>query len=232
MTDAILAPVPYRAGSAAAAARDWVAGLPEWSIFKAGDVPGPRQVVAKTLSQMAARDLRVERVAQGVYIRVEGPRGKAAVSYNIARVAMLIAGPGSGYGAVTAVNAVGWNWQPTVRYQVCAVGRAPRTRVRSCEFLSRSNEARRKLTWAEVSLLEALRFSGFAGWDWDSCVEIVADGSAAARLGWGALMRRDALREVGQLEPRASDIFRRRLHSLTEAMPAAVSSPDDALSAV
>ena len=212
--------------------RDWVAALPSWSIFGTGDVPGPRQVVAKTLSQMAARDVRLERVTQGVYIRLKGLADKADLAYNIARVAMTVAGPGSGYGALTAVNALGWNWQTPVRYQICAVGRAPRTRIEGCEFLARANRARRDLTWAEVTVLEALRFFQFAGWGWDTCVEIVADGSAAQRMGWGAVMRRDALREVGEFEPRANDRFRMRLRGLTDAMPATISSPDDAISAI
>ena len=232
MTDTALAPIAYRDGSAAAAVRDWVAALPSWSIFGTGDVPGPRQVVAKTLSQMAARDDGLERVAQNVYVRLEGPADKADLTYNIARVAMAVAGPGSGYGALTAVNALGWNWQTPARYQVCAVGRAPRTRIEGCEFLARANEARRDLTWAEVTVLEALRFFQFAGWDWDTCAESIADGSAAQRMGRGAVMHRDALREVGELEPRTNDRFRMRLRSLTDAMPATVSSPDDAISAI
>ena len=63
MAGATLEPITCRNGSAAAVVRDWVVALPDWSIFRTGDVPGPRQVVAKTLSQMAARDLRLERVA-------------------------------------------------------------------------------------------------------------------------------------------------------------------------
>ena len=232
VTGTALAPIAYRHGSAAAAVHDWVTALPSWSVFKPGDVPGPRQVVAKTLSQMAARDARLERVAQGVYLRPGGPSGQADLNYNIGRVAMAVAGAGSGYGELTAVNALGWNWQTPVRYQVCAVGRAPRTRIAGCEFLARSNEARRDLTWAEVTVLEALLFFRFAGWDWDTCVEIVADGSAARRMGSGAVMRRDALREVGGLEPRANDRYRTRLRGLTAAMPATTTSPDHALSAI
>ena len=224
MTDAPLAPVAYRGGSAAAAARDWVATLPDWSVFRTGDVPGPRQVVAKTLSQMAARDLRIERVAQGIYIKVNNPWRKGILVYDRGRVAMAIAGPGSGYGGLTAVNMVGWNWQPTVRLRIATVGRAPRVNVRACEFSSRANEARRELTWAEVTVLEALRCSTFAGWDWDECVGMIADGSAMMRLGTDAQVRSSALREVGEREPRTSDRFRRRLHSLTDSMPATVTS--------
>ena len=81
-------------------------------------------------------------------------------------------------------------------------------------------------------MLEALRFFAYTGWRWDTCVEIVADGSAARRMGRAAMMRRDALREVGALEPRTNDRYRRRLRSLTDAMPAVISSADGAISAV
>ena len=216
--------IAYRDGSAAAAVRDWVVALPDWSLFEATDVPGPRSVAAKTLSQMAARDLRLERVAQGIYIKVNNPWRKGILVYDRGRVAMAIAGPGSGYGGLTAVNKVGWNWQPTVRLRIAAVGRAPRANVRACEFSSRANEARRELTWAEVTVLEALRYSTFAEWAWDECVAIIADGSAMRRLGPDAQVRRDALREVGEREPRATDRFRRQLRSLTDSMPAAVAS--------
>lgn len=181
---------------------------------------------------MAARDVRLERVAQGVYIKVNNPWRKGILVYDRGQAAMAIAGPGSGYGGLTVVNKLGWNWQPTARLRICVVGRAPRTNVRGCVFSSRANEARRRLTWAEVTVLEALRFFRFAGWDWDTCVEIVADGSAAQRMGRGAVMRRDALREVGELEPRCNDRFRMRLRGLTDAMPATISSPDDAISAI
>ncbi len=224
MTDTALAPIAYRDGSAAAAVRDWVAALPDWSIFRTGDVPGPQQVVAKTLSQMVARDIRLERVAQGVYIKVNNPWRKGILVYDRGRAAMAIAGPGSGYGGLTAVNKLGWNWQPTVRLRICVVGRAPRTNVRGCMFSSRANEARRELTWAEVTVLEALRYSAFAGWDWDECVNLITDGSAMRRLGPDAYVRGDALRDVGGREPRVTARFRYRLRSLTEAMPATVTS--------
>ena len=71
-------------------------------------------------------------------------------------------------------------------------------------------------------MLEALRYSAFAGWDWDECVNLIADGSAMRCLGPDACLRRDALREVGGCEPRVADRFRYRLRSLTDAMPATV----------
>ena len=217
------APIAYREGSAAAAVRDWVADVPAWSIFKLSDAPGPRDVVAKTLSQMAARDPLVERVARGIYMRVDNPGRKGMLVYDRGRAAMAVAGPGSGYGALTAVNKLGWNWHPTVRLQICVVGRAPRSSVRLCEFLARSNEARRELTWAEVTVLEAVRFADYASWDWETCVAMVAEGAAATRLGAGAYIRGEALAAVGESERRAGARFRQRLRELTASLRQTVS---------
>ena len=227
MAAAIPPPVAYRPDTQAARVRDWVAAMPAWSIFKLSDVPGPRQVVAKTLSQMASRDPRVERVAKGIYIRVENPFRKGALAYSRPKAAMSVAGAGSGYGALSAVNALGWNWQTPINYHICVVGRAPRAQVQFCKFLSRSNEARRELTWAEVTVLEAVRYSAYTGWDWDTCIEMVADGTSVTRLGPRALIRRDAVIAVGQRERGVSKRFRRQLASLTYALPATVSYPDD-----
>ena len=67
-------PVAYRRGSQAARVCEWVLARPEWSMFQLSDVPASPQVAAKTLSQMARRDPRVERITKGWYLRV-GDRG-------------------------------------------------------------------------------------------------------------------------------------------------------------
>lgn len=90
------------------------------------------------------------------------------------------------------------------------------------ELRSRSNQARRELTWAEVSLLEALRYFAYAGYGWDECVDWVARGSTTDRLGPGALIRAAELRRVGEMERGANDEFRGRLRSLTESIPTIV----------
>ena len=213
-------PVAYRRGSQAARVCAWVLARPEWSMFQLSDVPASAQVAAKTLSQMARRDPRVERITKGWYARVANPGATSQlIIRNLGGEAIRFAGPGAGYGALTAVNRVGWNWQPTIKAQVCVVGRAPRATLEFCEFLSRANEARRELTWAEVTLLEALRYFRFAGYDWDECVECVAEGTTTNRLGAGALIRAAELRRVGELERGMNDKFRSRLRSLTSALP-------------
>ena len=100
---------------------------------------------AKAPTQMARRDPRVERITKGWHLRVGEPDPTEPVMRDSGAEAIRFAGPGAGYGALTAVNRVGWNWQPTIKAQVCVVGRAPRATLEFCEFLSRANEARREL---------------------------------------------------------------------------------------
>ena len=150
-------PIAYRPGGEAARARDWVVALPHWSLFRLSDIPASRAVAAKTLSQLARSDPSIERVAKGFYLRGDPERAKPGRPqiYSRSKAAIVYGGPGSGYATVTAVNMVGWSWQVSARAQICVVGRVPRALLPLCEFHSRSNTARRDLTWAEVSLLEA-----------------------------------------------------------------------------
>lgn len=223
---AVVGPVAYRRGSQAAAVCEWVLARRPWTMFEIKDVPGDVRVAAKTLSEMARRDPRVERVTKGWYIRV-APVGSTPylVVRDEGKEAIRFGGPGAGYAALTAVNQVGWNWQPPIKRQVCVVGRAPRANMRFVEFRSRANQARRELTWAEVSVLEALRYFAYAGYEFDECVDWVARGYTTHRLGPGALIRAAELRRVGETERGVgvNDRFRRRLRSLTDSIPARVS---------
>ena len=198
-------PIAYRPGGEAARARDWVMALPHWSLFRLSDIPASRAVAAKTLSQLARSDPSIERVAKGFYLRGDPERAKSwtypQLYSRVRRRRSIYGGPGSGYATVTAVNMVGWSWQASARAQVCVVGRAPRAQLPLCEFHSRSNTARRDLTWAEVSLLEALRyFDRAAGYPWRQAVETVSEGVTAIKLGAGSLIRADEVLRVGSAE--------------------------------
>lgn len=216
-------PVAYRQGSQAAGVCEWVLARRAWTMFELKDVPASPQVAAKTLSEMARRDPRVERVTKGWYIRVAPPGTTPDLHLrDEGKEAIVFAGPGSGYAAFTSVGMVGWIWRTPIKMQICVVGRAPRATLKFCEFVSRSNQARRSLTWAEVSLLEALRYFRYAGYEWDECVEWVAEGFTTQRLGSGALIRASELRRVGEMERDVDDEFRSRLRSLTDSIPPTV----------
>ena len=225
-------PIAYRPGGEAARARDWVMALPHWSLFRLSDIPASRAVAAKTLSQLARSDPSIERVAKGFYLRGDPERAKPGRPqlYSRSKAAIVYGGPGSGYATVTAVNMVGWSWQVSARAQVCVVGRAPRALLPLCEFHSRSNTARRDLTWAEVSLLEALRyFDRAAGYPWRQAVETVSEGVTAIKLGAGSLIRADEVLRVGSAERGADGRFRELLADLVAALPSTTAFDGDRL---
>ena len=224
--------IAYRPGGEAARVRDWVVALPHWSLFRLSDIPASRAVAAKTLSQLARSDPSIERVAKGFYVRGDPERAIAGYSqlYNKPQAAIVYGGPGSGYATVTAVNMVGWSWQVSARAQICVVGRAPRAQLPFCEFHSRSNTARRDLTWAEVSLLEALRcFDSAAGYRWRQAVQTVSEGVTAIKLGAGSLIRADELLRVGSAEHGADSRFRELLGELVDALPVSIAFDGDRL---
>ena len=225
-------PIAYRPGGEAARVRDWVVALPHWSLFRLSDIPASSAVAAKTLSQLARSDPSIERVAKGFYLRGDPEKVVPGYPqlYHRATAAMIYGGPGSGYATVTAVNMVGWSWQGSARIQICVVGRAPRAQLPFCEFHARSNTARRNLTWAEVSLLEALRcFDSAAGYPWHEAVEFVCEGITNHKLGAGSLIRADELLRVGSAERGADSRFRELLGELVDALPASIAFDGDRL---
>ena len=225
-------PVAYRRGGEAARVRDLVMALPHWSVFRLSDIPAGRAVAAKTLSQLARSEPSIERVAKGFYVRGDPERAIAGYSqlYNKPQAAIVYGGPGSGYATVTAVNMVGWSWQASARVQICVVGRAPRAQLPLCEFHSRSNTARRDLTWAEVSLLEALRyFDRAAGYRWRQAVQTVSEGVTAIKLGAGSLIRADELLRVGSAESGVNGRFRELLGDLVAVLPSTIAFDGDRL---
>ena len=225
-------PVAYRRGGEAARVRDWVMALPHWSLFRLSDIPAGRAVAAKTLSQLARSEPSIERVAKGFYLRGDPETVVPGYPqlYCRAAAAMIYGGPGSGYATVTAVNMVGWSWQGSARVQICVVGRAPRAQLPFCEFHARSNTARRDLTWAEVSLLEALRyFDRAAGYPWRQAVETVSEGVTAIKLGAGSLIRADEVLRVGSAERGTDGRFRELLADLVAALPSTTAFDGDRL---
>ena len=169
-------------------------------------------------------------VAKGFYVRGDPERAIAGYSqlYNKPQAAIVYGGPGSGYATVTAVNMVGWSWQVSARAQICVVGRSPRAQLPFCEFHARSNTARRDLTWAEVSLLEALRyFDRAAGYRWRQAVQTSSEGVTAIKLGAGSLIRADELLRVGSAESGVDSRFRELLGDLVAVLPSTIAFDGD-----
>ena len=205
-----------RGGSQSARAREWVKALPEYTFFRLGDIPDVTPgVAAKALSEMVKAEEGIERVAQGCYIRT------APDSYRIdyAPFAMRYAGPGSGYGSLSALSKLRWAWQSPVKTQIAVVGRTPRAQFPYCAFLARTNPNRRWLTWAEVTVLEGLRTGRFGDFPWKDALDFFLGGTSLSSLGEGAVIRREALMRAGNKEMSQQATYYERLRELVEKMP-------------
>ena len=202
------------AASLAESIRLWVAALPPYSFFRLEDVPAAsRSETATALSRLASRGELVERVAQGFYVRLGD-----LPFWNYPAAAVAYGGPGAGYANGTALRKFGWAWQAPGKAQIAVLGRAPRVSIRGCRFVARTNQARRSLNWAEVSLLEAIRAGRFLEFQWDEVVDRFRRRTALRAFGFPISVRPDALAYAGAREPRQRPEFYDRVQEVAEVM--------------
>jgi len=238
--DGCLPSCNYRAGTESARARDWVVGRAERSWFRIDDVPASPGVAAKVLCEMAAGGEVVERIVKGVYWRrgSDGRSARAAARKDF--LAMAFVGAGSGFAGLTAVCRVGWAWQAAAQDMIGVVGSCPAPAHPGVRFVSRRNESRKQLSWAEVTVMEAVRSARLAqprskqperssGPDavsegWADALNSAQSGRLAESLGWGAVLRPEAILDAAAQEVRQPRAFQRRIVELVERLPAAPSS--------
>ena len=78
------------------------------------------------------------------------------------------------------------------------------------------------MNWAEVTLLEAIRFFGFLECvPWEEAAAMLEHGICQKRLGDGVLFRGDRLASVGEAERSQPRVFHRRLADAVDALAAA-----------
>ena len=222
-----------RPGSTAAAVYDWVFGLPEGSAFRLSDVPAPPRAAARVLHDIVRDHREIERIFNGFYWRGSPPDSDNPVGLHHGRLAIAYAGPGAGDAGITAVHRLGWTTQIPVGYDICVAGRAPRASSEFVRFSSRSNRMRLDLTWAEVSLLEALlhfhlaeamTFDEESGMSyretaWADAVEEFCSEWSTFRLGPGASINTGAVLEAAAGEAVKPDGFLDRLSYLADQVP-------------
>ena len=232
---ALLRPRPPRRprnGSRSAAVRAWVLSLDPCTVFWIHDMPVELRASApRVLHDMVQEDIPVERICNGFYRRgTQAP--DAPVRDRRAKTGHLgiaYAGAGSGYAHIAAVNEVGWTTQVPARAVVAVVGRPPEARIHCVDFVSSANTRRRDLTWAEVTLIEAVRHSNLAETTpdyqlsrqrpemphaeaaWQAAMETVRNGGALHRLGRGAVLRGRELAAAAAAEPRPPEWFASRM---------------------
>ncbi len=228
-----------RTATPTAQARSWVMDLPEGSLFWSRDVPAPRHIVSQTLSELAKAGDRppIEHLANGFYWRA----GYFESGYPWPRdptwTALVYAGEGSGYWECSAINKVAWTTQLPAKAHIAT--------MRDCKplddcvlyHLRTSNDRRRYLTFAEVTVIEAVRYFDLSEVCWDEAVALIADGTAISRLRYPpAEIRAEAIRWAAAEEPpvrwlrdRDKVPFIDKIHDLCDRIPAEqVRRPDGA----
>ena len=229
-----------RAGSRSAAVRGWVLALPGDTAFRLEDMPvGLRGDAPRVLYDMTREYVEIRRVFNGFYWRGRNPR-EGGTFPDYGHIAIAYGGPGSGFAGASAVNRLGWSTQVPAKARVAIVGRAPETRHSSIVFVSRANAVRRELTWAEVTLLEAVRSAELAepavtDWEedfdyrhlaWSHAIDAVVDGRSLDRLGQGAILRPSAIRRAAAGERRPGPRFLERINQITAQLPDLLHHPD------
>ncbi|WP_419925871.1 hypothetical protein [Candidatus Poriferisocius sp.] len=227
----------YRPGTESARVREWVIARAERSWFRIGDVPASPGVAAKVLCEMAARGDDVERVVKGIYWRRGADERSALAAARKDFLAMAFVGAGSGFAGLTAVCRAGWAWQAAAQDMIAVVGHCPAPAYPGVRFFSRRNQSREELTWAEITVVEAVRSSRLAQpkskrWEresdasaasaaWVDALNSAESGQLAESLGWGAVLRPEAILETARQEVRQPRAFHQRIAELSERLPAA-----------
>lgn len=203
-----------RMTTATSEARAWLGDLSGGEFFFASEVPGRSSVVRPLLSRLASDETSpIHREMQGFYSKLWHEDDEPRVPY-ADRVygALKLAGPGGGGASGFALNWLGWTLQHPCRYDFAVVGRPPTSPWKFARFQRRSNESRLELSWAEVTLIEAIRAFGILECiSWDAAMDMLRAGVSQQRLGTSALFRQDALLAAGADEQSQPREFHERL---------------------
>lgn len=204
-----------------AAAREWIEALPGGEFFFAREVPGRPAAVRPLLSRLAA-DARypLERQRHGFYVKTWDPDDEDCVPIvNKPYGALRLAGVGGGGASAFALHRTGWTWQIPCRYDFAVLGRPPQSPWRHFRFCRRSNAERAALTWAEVTLMEAIRAYGQIDCiPWDEALQSLASGRCQERMRLGRLIRGDEMLRVSESEQCQPADFHRRMAEASEAL--------------
>ncbi len=205
--------------SAAIAA--WIEALSPGAFFKLAELPAPNAGVASTVMHRLLDDDApiAERLAPGFFWRLYDD-GRKPIYRCRMMTAFAHAGPGSGLAGYSAVNEIAWTTQIPIPTQVCVLGRRL-TPIDVCiTYRTRYNTNRARLTWAEVTMIEAvMHFDRMTELTWDEAMLKVDAEIHIGRLGDGAIIRRGPLREVAHTELRQPDEFHERIDDLCGHLP-------------
>ena len=197
--------------------------LPGQSFFFTDEIPGWAPSLRSTLARIAAdTDHPVVRVAHGFYCKRWHQDWLAEWKIDFVDThlgGIHFAGAGAGAANLQALNLVGWTAQHPCRNDFGCLSRPPRSPWPHTRFVQRNNERRSDLSWAEITLLEAIRGFDMGDVDWAEAVAIVATGDYFGRLRYEAVVDKERLRWGADGELRQPGVFHDRVEAIFAAMP-------------
>lgn len=206
-----------------AALREWIDSLAGQSFFFTDEIPGWDASLRSTLARIAADpEHPLERVSRGFYCKrwhQDWPQDYQIDFVDPHLGSIHFAGQGAGPANWQALNLVGWTAQHPWRNDFCSLARPPRSPWGHTRFVQRSNGRRSELTWAEVTLLEALRNFDQSDIGWDHAAAMIASGDYLGRLRYDAEVESERLSWAAAGELRQPFAFHERTADLCSFMP-------------
>lgn len=177
------------------------------ALFFEHEVCSDADIAARVVRERAAEpDVALEELGPGLWF-LNTPPSLVASGEGVpmtplsAELGLKWAGAGAGFADMHALNALGWTTQKPARCFIAVLDGTPDPLRRSIRHVARANPERRRLGWAEVTLLEALRYLHMAELSIREIHESLDTGRAYRRMGPFAEFRRDVIADVMRSEP-------------------------------
>lgn len=224
-------PSTKAAPSQSAQARAWIMEQPLGSLFWLDDVPAARPLASQVLSRLCRSggdQPPIRRLANGFYLRVRYTKNGRPWPVDCDLVGLVHAGPGAGFADISAVNRMGWSLQIPAQTHIATLLRTAPVDGRVRYHFRPRHERRMRLSYAEVTVIEAVRHFYFAKVSWDDAVGSAAGGTSSSRLSYPSVIRSEAIRWAAssenprQLDPYGTDDvpFIDKIHDLCDRVPA------------
>ncbi len=191
------------------------------SWFWGHQVPAPPHIAQPVLSRMCRDEsLGLHRVVRGLYwLGFPEDHDFHGIGPNLEIGALIYAGPGAGLARWNALNRLGWTLQCDPKASVSVVERRLQPLDPTVRYFTNMNRRREFLSWAEVTMLEALAMVAYTEEPWDDCLGMLETGVSASRLKWDSPIRPDALVWAAETEGKGGEDTMRRAQEASKALP-------------
>ncbi|WP_419943915.1 hypothetical protein [Candidatus Poriferisodalis sp.] len=199
------------------------------SVFWVHELSDDTDLAAEVVSEAAADpDSGLEELAPGFWVYGVPPSktadpdiGHMTLSHEY--IGLRYAGPGSGFASMHALNRVGWTTQMTAKTRLAVMAGTPEPLHPTVVHEPRHNPARRDLTWAEITFLEALRTLDMAEKPVERIICELKNAMTLRALGPNAAIRQDRVASAWDVEMQPHPPSSAQ-SGILAAMPATLSS--------